>query len=557
MSKESINSNEYWAKQLQDAPSLNLPIINSHIYKTIKQDSFYLSEQATKQLNNICRNKKQSVMVFCLAVYYVLIHKFFELKDIVIWIPGIKSDGTVAGQDILFFIRNSIEEGMTFKDILIMVNRSMSDAIYHYDENIPNIYKKNSIETDKFDCGIFFEKDFVIESLVNAGSNHQALFVLGIDWAENVLGCNVYYSDNISSLIAKSIKTYCLELFEKACQDPAFVIDQFNVHVKRQRKQLNTVILDDNTTINEFLNRSIKKYANKAAIVFHDEIITYQQLGVMVNRIANHLKQIINADGSSLANTLIPVLVDRSMDSVLSVLGILMSGCAYVPIDASYPISRIEYILNDCNADVLLYSNNLPDISFNGEKVNIQNVINDNSIPTNFIKDVELSSSSLAYVIYTSGSTGNPKGTLIQHRNVIELLIQDSGFSFGESDTWTLYHSLCFDFSVWELFGCLFFGGTLLVLAKDDIMDIQRLNHLMKQYHVSVLNQTPNAFFNLMSVMLDEDDPSVYSIRYIIFGGDKLHPKMLEAFSRKYSNIQLINMYGITETTVQIGRAHV
>ncbi|MGE5339956.1 MAG: AMP-binding protein, partial [Candidatus Omnitrophota bacterium] len=157
-----------------------------------------------------------------------------------------------------------------------------------------------------------------------------------------------------------------------------------------------------------------------------------------------------------------------------------------------------------------------------------------------------------AYVIYTSGSTGKPKGVVLEHRNVVRLLFNDQfQFEFSNRDIWTMFHSYCFDFSVWEMYGALLYGGKLMVVPLLIAKDTGRFLELIKRENVTVLNQTPSAFYNLIELELNERSLSL-TIRYVIFGGEALHPARLKEWRTKYPDTILVNMYGITETTVHV-----
>src|SRR5450756_1259255 len=154
--------------------------------------------------------------------------------------------------------------------------------------------------------------------------------------------------------------------------------------------------------------------------------------------------------------------------------------------------------------------------------------------------------------IYTSGSTGRPKGAMIEHRNVVRLLFNSKmQFAFGQDDCWTLFHSYCFDFSVWEMYGALLYGGRLIIIPKDVAQDTDRFLDVLKKEKVTVLNQTPGAFYNLVDADSKRVNQSL-SLRYVIFGGEALKPIMLWPFRIRHPETKLINMYGITETTVHV-----
>ena len=161
-----------------------------------------------------------------------------------------------------------------------------------------------------------------------------------------------------------------------------------------------------------------------------------------------------------------------------------------------------------------------------------------------------------AYVIYTSGSTGNPKGVSVTHQNVLRLFdsTQDR-FRFGPDDVWTLFHSFAFDFSVWEIFGALLHGGRLVVVPYAISRSPAEFLRLLVRERVTVLNQTPSAFYQLMdAAFADPEFGQCHALRYVIFGGEALELRRLDEWYRRHADDapRLVNMYGITETTVHV-----
>ncbi|MDD5286363.1 MAG: amino acid adenylation domain-containing protein [Desulfuromonadaceae bacterium] len=158
-----------------------------------------------------------------------------------------------------------------------------------------------------------------------------------------------------------------------------------------------------------------------------------------------------------------------------------------------------------------------------------------------------------AYIIYTSGSTGKPKGVVVEHRNVVRLLFNDRlQFDFNEDDVWIQSHSFCFDFSVWEMYGALLRGGRLVIPRRDDVRDIGRYLNIVRDQGITVLNQTPAAFYGFMEEALKLDHDWGGHIRYVVFGGDRLEPAYLRRWAERFPAVVLVNMYGITETTVHV-----
>lgn len=244
-------------------------------------------------------------------------------------------------------------------------------------------------------------------------------------------------------------------------------------------------------------------------------------------------------------------MAERSPEMVIGILAILKAGGVYVPIDPDYPKERIHYMLEDSNVSILLLQHHLLEgTDYQSHTVFLDDPSSYDAEPSNL--NLSVMPNQLAYVIYTSGTTGNPKGTLIEHKNVVRLLFNNKNvFDFNASDTWTLFHSFCFDFSVWEMYGALLYGGKLVIVPKQIAKNPERYLQLLKSEAVTILNQTPSYFYQLMQE--ERADPeSNLNIRKIIFGGEALNPSFLKDWKLKYPLTQLINMYGITETTVHV-----
>ena len=180
----------------------------------------------------------------------------------------------------------------------------------------------------------------------------------------------------------------------------------------------------------------------------------------------------------------------------------------------------------------------------------------DGSSITDHDRVAPLRDSNSAYVIYTSGSTGRPKGVAVSHRNVVELFANSqSRFEFDDSDVWTLFHSYAFDFSVWELWGALSFGGTVVVVDFLTSRSPEQFRELVARERVTVLNQTPSAFYQFAEAdRVAGQAATPLSLRYVIFGGEALDFAQLERWFERHNDRspRLVNMYGITETTVHV-----
>lgn len=305
-------------------------------------------------------------------------------------------------------------------------------------------------------------------------------------------------------------------------------------------------------SLNCWFETVVANYPERIAVECEQECLTYAQL----NDKANSLSRELLKQGAK-PGELIGLSLKRNEYLIIGIIAILKTGCGYLPLDPTYPISRIDYILQDTECRIVVTDvDTAPLLSGkNVRLVDVSNCTNERKIRT--LGEVINDGSSLAYCIYTSGSTGNPKGVLISHTNVMRLFENThQWFSFDQHDVWTLFHSYSFDFSVWEIFGALLHGGKLVVVPYDISRSPEDFRNLLKEKKVTVLNQTPSAFnpLSLVEMTNFEENDRLQNLRYVVFGGEALNFASLSGWVSKYgdSSPDLVNMYGITETTVHV-----
>ena len=295
------------------------------------------------------------------------------------------------------------------------------------------------------------------------------------------------------------------------------------------------------------------------ALVSGEERLSYGELDRRANQLARHL----HARGIT-TPVLVGLCFERSLEMVVGILGVLKAGGAYVPLDPAYPRDRLVFMLADSRVPVLLTEErllgDLPEPAPGIEVICLDRDWEEIGRESGAGLSGISSGVAPAYVIYTSGSTGRPKGVVVSHGNVSRLFSATAPwFGFGREDVWTLFHSYAFDFSVWELWGALLHGGGLVIVSYPVSRSPESFYELLRREGVTVLNQTPSAFRQLLWAEegllagRKEIGPEL-SLRWVIFGGEALELQSLGPWFEQHGDVRprLVNMYGITETTVHV-----
>ena len=368
----------------------------------------------------------------------------------------------------------------------------------------------------------------------------------------SILTCIFRPKDFIASVVAQLMDAI-VRVHRQLRENPDVALAEIHISDLEHSRQVaalgqsNHKLLAQEERIEQAFAKTAAQIPHAPALTYGEQHLTYQELDEQANRIAHALR----SHGVK-AGDLVGVCLERSLELVTVLLAVLKAGAAYVPLDSSHPIDRLAYMINDAKISLVIVSGNeFPagkDIQVLHPEELLQREFKHTAAPL-----THATNDDAAYVIYTSGSTGRPKGVVVPHRNVVNLLAATTDdFGLSSADTWTLFHSSAFDFSVWEIWGCLLTGGHLVVVPYWVSRSAEEFCDLLAKERVTVLNQTPSAFAQLLDI--DRDRPLTSTLRLIIFGGEPLDTRMLLRWFDRHpeSKCRIVNMFGITETTVHV-----
>ncbi len=310
--------------------------------------------------------------------------------------------------------------------------------------------------------------------------------------------------------------------------------------------------LDLQATLPELFAAQAARTPDAVALVFGGRTVSYAGLDADANRLAHHLRALGVGP-----ETIVGLCVERTPEMLVGILGILRAGGAYLPLDPVNPQDRVAFMLADAGASVLVTQSALKDHLPQAGGATIVRL--DADWPTierhpATAPPIAIDPLHPAYVIYTSGSTGSPKGVMVAHRNVVRLFATtERYFNFNATDVWTLFHSFAFDFTVWEIWGALLYGGRLVIVPYEVSRSPLEFLSLLSRERVTILNQTPSAFYQLMQADRESGGKPL-ALRSVVFGGEALDLRRLTDWYARHADDAptLVNMYGITETTVHV-----
>nr|WP_286159280.1 non-ribosomal peptide synthase/polyketide synthase [Janthinobacterium sp. HH01] len=570
----------YWKAQLGDEhPVLQLPA--SHARKVeggyhAAQHAIALPKELSGGLQRRAQSQGATLFMALLAGFQVLLSRYTGLADIRVGVPNanrhrIETEGLVGFFVNTQVLRNVIGDRQTLAQVLAQAREAVLGAQTHQDLPFEQLVEALQPERQLganplFQVVLNHQRQDLraLRQLPGLTLTAQALgeqgaqFELVIDTIEDVDGqVRVVFSyarELFDADVVERMAVHYVAVLRALSELPQQAVGEVALLSPSESGQLQqwgavSECYPSQEPLHRTIERQVQARPDATALLFGDESLSYAQLNLRANRLAHRL--ITLGVGPDVK---VGIAVERSLEMMVGLLAILKAGGAYVPLDPEYPSDRLAYMMADSGIVLLLTHSVLKDGLPPADGVQVLELdALDLSREPEHNPQVAVHAENLAYVIYTSGSTGRPKGAQLSHRNVGRLLKgTEAWFEFGAQDVWTMFHSYAFDFSVWEIFGALCTGGQLVIVPYWISRSPEDFLQLLRRHQVTVLNQTPSAFGQLMHV------PGLYderlALRAVIFGGEALDPQRLKPWMAQWGDRQprLINMYGITETTVHV-----
>ncbi|MEV0299379.1 amino acid adenylation domain-containing protein [Nocardia sp. NPDC050710] len=580
----------YWQAELAGLPEqLNLPAdrprpaVASYRGATLRAG---LDAELHVALRTVAQEHNSTLFMVVHAALAVLLARLSGTRDIAIGTP-VAGRGEAALDDLIgmfvntLVLRTEIDPGSTFTELLGTVRGRDVDAFGHADVPFERLVELLDPVRSTARHPLF-QVLLVLQNLAPTSLELPELTVAGVPMSVPLAKFDLQLElveDIAPDGAAQGISiafTYATDLFDEPTvqdfadrfrlvlaalvADSGAVVGDIDLLAPGER---DLVLHEWNTpgaqipevTLVDLIAVQARLRPNAVAVRFGDTALTFAELQRRANRVARAL--IARGAGPE---SLVAVAVPRTEELPVALLGVLISGAGYLPIDTAYPAQRLEFMLADAAPACILTTGGERDAVPTGENVVVlleEAAAFADAPVTDADRRAPLRPDNLAYVIYTSGSTGVPKGVGVAHRNVVELFANTQLlFEFDETDVWTLFHSFAFDFSVWELWCALANGGAVVVVDYLTSRSPELFRELLIREQVTVLNQTPSAFYQLAEAdrAAHATGQGKFALRYVVFGGEALDLRQLRRWYERHAVDApwLVNMYGITETTVHV-----
>ncbi|MGC4804630.1 amino acid adenylation domain-containing protein [Micromonospora sp. DT233] len=570
---------DWWGRQLAGAPPvLELPTDRPRPPVQREHGAVHTSllpPAVAEHLQEFAQREGATPFMVVLAALYALAHRYTGGTDLVIGTPVANRTRPEVDQVVGFFVntvalRCRLDDAPTFRQLVRRVREVTLESFARQDMPFGRLVEElnppRSLAYNPVVQVVLAARAHAAPPATGGdqlfridrgamGNGGTAKFDLTLYLGQVADGTELSWEYNTDLFDAPTVRRMAdnlQALLREAVDAPDVRVDRTPMLSDRQRVASLRRVADSGTPcpveghLPGRFAEAARRFPDRVAVTDTTRSMTYGELDRAANRLAHRLL----ARGAG-PERLVAVHADRDVDYVVALLGVLKTGAGYLPLDPTYPADRIAFTVADSGCALVVGQQRYAD------RLSVPFLALDDGADGNWPAhppQVAPDPDAAAYVIYTSGSTGRPKGVVVSHRNVLRLFpaVRHSG-GYRAEDVFSLFHSFAFDFSVWELWGALLHGGQVVVVPYVTSRDPDALLDLLRRERVTVLSQTPSAFRQLTVAAERQGFPRT-SLRLVVFGGEALDPAVLRTWFDRYGDRcpLLVNMYGITETTVHV-----
>ncbi|MDO5555172.1 MAG: amino acid adenylation domain-containing protein [Clostridia bacterium] len=558
---------EYWENTYNNIPDLvTLKLYkNKEVKLEAKRKEIKLSKEKTKQINEFAKENKTSIFSLFMAIFSIYLSRVSNNDDVIIGTPFLNRTNFIEKNTMGMFVntlpnRIKINWETEFKNFISEVARTQMTVLRHqkypYNKLLEKIRKEQGVSRNLYDIVLSYQnarddsKNSKIEYTTNWTFNSTIANSMEIHFfdMDDSGELQIYYDYQINKFSDKEVEDihnriiYILE--QVMLKDVK--LEEIKIVTPKEEKQLlcnfNKKNEINNKSINEIFENQVSKSPDDIAVVFENKSLTYKELNEKVNSFANYLKE-----KNIGKNDIVGLCVNRSLEVVIGMLGVLKAGAAYLPIDPEYPRDRIEYMLNDSNCKLIFIQKETENkFNFNGTKVNITSDEIYNYKKSNF--QINENNEDLAYLIYTSGSTGLPKGAMLKRKGLKNLIYaMNEIVEYDKVKSIVAVGTISFDITILEITIPLMFGMKVVVANNNQKMLPNELEKLIDEQDIEMIAIVPSR----MEMLLNNNCRKIKKLKKILLGGEAFSSKLYERIKElTNTNIDIYNAYGPTEITV-------
>ena len=559
---------EFWKENLKDSsPSINFPYDFQCTGKTSGRGSFVpirLSSELSNKLRTLSKTEGTSLFTTLMCVYGIQMHKYSGDDDLNIGLPVAHRPHSKLEKIFGMFVNTVVirlryPEKITFRELIHQTDEAALNAIEHQDLPFEKVVEIVNPERDSH-INPLFQVAFVWQNNLDAsieldgiqsekisvreGTNPFGILMTLWENGEIIEGEIAYSTDLLTLDTTLRMRNNFFHLIQALVKYPDMPVGSLSMVSAEDKKLIEKfsgsyTTYPKNRTIVDLFREQVCLYPNKTAVVYKGSSLTYKQLNERSNQLARRLR-----DSGVVGKTSVGLLLEKSLDLIVGIIGILKSGGVYVPIDPEYPADRIKFMISDAKCKILITQNDYMNIG--DEDVLIINIDSPTSYHTDKA-DIEQTSNSSdpAYIMYTSGTTGVPKGSMIQQYSVVRLVRNTNYIDLTPDDRILLTGAIVFDATTFEIWGALLNGGTLYLAEKEAILNPRALGEELLNNDITILWLTSPLF-----TQIAESRTDIFgSLKYLLVGGDVLSATHINKVRKENPKLKVLNGYGPTENT--------